>query len=977
MSLDLESLDKDLRCFVQQYQDGHRTVSALISREALDIKTHITSEIIKSEKSIKQLVSHKITRRDDAMRKHFAAIAKISSTKLSNEMQDQKSEIKESAQKERLLNSLKFSGINERRNQIADAHGSTFHWIFEEEENGVEVTQLADSGAVTKKLIKRWSSFPTWLGSDERVYWINGKPGSGKTTLLNYLMSQPETKTSLGSWMSDVVIISHFFWRPGSPMQHDVKGFLCSLLYQLLLTDTKIINVLLANDHEVASKDSDTDWSYRELRRVLFDVLQQFGKPLCVFIDGVDEIDTQEGIQDLLGILDEMRKVPNLKMCVTSRLEQALCDYFHSCPQLRIHDLTSADLRSYALDSLRAPPNHPSQLSSIEIVIIIAAMVDKADGVFLWLCLAVSSINRGLSNGDDFDTLLERIKSLPADLLDMYKDMWARMNDDRGIYRKKAALYFNLVIAASKVLPEYLTSRIPYSFMSSNMSVLEMRMASLPPNDGFFSFKTAPSAETLIKQCQNTEKSLRICCAGFLEVTEKPVNVEGQENSKFNLENFRPLRPYLIGDRSIRFLHRTAFDFMTDTIEGREILAYDDTPVPLLQLRLLKASLAVRQVCMLGGMRWVCNAGELAKQMTFCHSLELILCDLSQIFDDLEPNESWRAEAYHLIDLLERMYNIVQPFSEKWRQVTGEFLVRAAGFNLGDWVPDKVIERSATDLLKSLLLMGAGGIQFTHRTPSMLRLSRRLLDLGCDPNTDAASFCDVRNLSLLETPTCHFLRTNLFYWASDTIQFLKYFDTMDQYIEQVPKTLDAYITHGADLSRTLLIALEVTSEGVISHRYPLEIWQENSHDDFILMAMPAFFVERAIRTKLATWKTLGVDMDDFKRRTLPSGDKANYDTDVDEDSQDLIDDTVAPVCQVLATMDWDCADGSYCKITKRDSRYLAVAVEAWMGGGLQDILVMKAIHKRLRKVCRRSERSKVGEHLEDLVINKGHAVRRG
>ena len=972
MSLDLESLGQDLKCFIKKYQDDQQAFSALVSREALMTKQHVASEVSKSEKAIKQHMSYEISRTEDVMTKHFAAVAKVSSSQFSNELRLHKSENKDSAQRERVLMGLKFPGMNERRNHISEAYGSTFQWIFEED-NTVNKEEVNDVDDVLENPEKKWSSFTAWLESDELVYWINGKPGSGKTTLLNYLLSQPETKSSLNLWKPNTIVISHFFLRPGNIMQKNVKGFICSLLYQLLLENASMIDVLLEKDRERGLKDSEADWSVRDLRKAFFQVLGEYDKPICLFIDGIDEIDTQQGVQDLLDILEELKKVPNLKMCVTSRVDQTIYDRLNGCPQLRIHDLTLNDLHTYAVNNLRVPPDHPSEFTEIEVLLIISLLIQKADGVFLWLCLAVSSVNRGLCNEDDYTTLIERINSLPSDLVDLYRDMWARMNDDQGIYRKKAAMYFNLVIAASKIPPRDEHLNTPSSFMWSGMTILEMRMASIPPSDSFFSFKTGPSAKVLLKQCQNTEKSLRICCAGLLEISEKPLgpSYKGKEFAVFHKKEFQPLLPYILGERSLRFLHRTAYDFMTDTAEGREILAFDDTPTELLQLRALKASLAVRQVCMFGGMRWICGGSELGGQGTFCASIEHILNDISHIYDSIDPNEAWKAECYHLIDLCERVYYVAQPFAESWRATSGEFLIRAALFNLGDWVPNKIQERKPRKILSSVILMSASGVTSMHRTPSMLKLNRRLLELGCDPNMQHASLYNANSLSLLETPLCHFLRTHLFFWTAHSSVYLYHLGKLDVYIEEVPLTLDTYVAHGANMNEKVLFAFQVSSEGDVFPRHPLDAWHEFPYEDFILIQMPASFVIQAIKTKLAAWRNLNHRLDDYKR---PTG-FVNYD-ELDPDDQDIVDDSVMPVSRVVAALDWDCKDGSYCKITKKDSQYLARAVEKWLGGGLQDVLVMHAIAKRLEKVCKRCKRSKPGEHIDKLFIEEELAMRR-
>lgn len=63
-----------------------------------------------------------------------------------------------------------------------------------------------------------------------------------------------------------------------------------------------------------------------------------------------------------------------------------------------------------------------------------------AEGVFLWVALALRNLQSGLAKGGDFDELLRRLKTLPKDLSDLYTVMWDRLGDDKDIYQRDAAL---------------------------------------------------------------------------------------------------------------------------------------------------------------------------------------------------------------------------------------------------------------------------------------------------------------------------------------------------------------------------------------------------------------------------------------------------------------------------------------------------------------------------------------------------------
>ena len=53
-----------------------------------------------------------------------------------------------------------------------------------------------------------------------------------------------------------------------------------------------------------------------------------------------------------------------------------------------------------------------------------------ADGVFLWARLVTKSLQTGVTNADDWDTLMKRVDGLPRDIEGLYNFMWSRLNQD-------------------------------------------------------------------------------------------------------------------------------------------------------------------------------------------------------------------------------------------------------------------------------------------------------------------------------------------------------------------------------------------------------------------------------------------------------------------------------------------------------------------------------------------------------------------
>lgn len=289
----MEAIDEKLETFLQRYNEGHRTSSDLILCESLQLRQHITAESTKTELAIRR-VRHEVIGSEERVSKGVAAgIARLRSDETSK------------VHRERLLGSLKYTGMNERRNQVGDSYSNTFDWIFaakgdqhipnspnedtvsnssdasdsdgndstdaaseetssfsnppdtSEDDDDASTSTDSTQGHVPPEI--SWDCFSDWLKSEEAIYWISGKPGSGKTTLVKHALDHHLTQSYLDVWRSDAIVISHFFWRPGSAIQQNIRGMLSSLLYQLLETQPALADAVLANQHGASSKTTESD----------------------------------------------------------------------------------------------------------------------------------------------------------------------------------------------------------------------------------------------------------------------------------------------------------------------------------------------------------------------------------------------------------------------------------------------------------------------------------------------------------------------------------------------------------------------------------------------------------------------------------------------------------------------------------------------------------------------------------------------
>ncbi|KAI6366843.1 hypothetical protein MCOR25_005059 [Pyricularia grisea] len=498
--IDLSALDADLRSFVQEYRKGHTDTAKLVSTESIQTRKHVSVEVKQSEVAIRSHITQHAIQSEKSLRTQIGAVL-VGASQRNKDIQLQ-------ARREKLLGSLKFDRINERRNLVETSHSGTCSWVLEdgsdESESRVKSSTSEDDfdsereddsdneneldhnsrstfsdtdssyeGNLSTGPDFEWDSFSDWLRSNEKVYWISGKPGSGKSTLMKYILRDTRTSHFLHLWSPNPVLMSHFFWRPGSEMQQSIRGLLCSLLYQLLSHDTPCLDRLLDTSSDVAFKDSDTDWSAEELEATLHNVINIFPQPIALFLDGLDEVLPSDGPIRLLNMIDQLKDLNarvGIKLCLGSRREPILQMRLGIYPQLRLENLNFADLQKYAMENIEVPLNYhiglPEglQLRHNGMVItrddmpnktdikkwLVYELTEKAEGVFLWLCLTTKTVNTAIVSGETIEDLVHRIDRLPKDLSQLYTEMWARNNaDDTDHLKSRAAVYFRLALTVA------------------------------------------------------------------------------------------------------------------------------------------------------------------------------------------------------------------------------------------------------------------------------------------------------------------------------------------------------------------------------------------------------------------------------------------------------------------------------------------------------------------------------------------------
>jgi hypothetical protein len=421
----------------------------------------------------------------------------------------------------KVLDSLYFEKIDDRRNMIDGKDELTLGWVFD----------------LPPKTPSKWSNVPSWFQGSDGLYWISGKAGSGKSTLMKWLLEEDRTTRFLESWAEDkrLLVADYFFWSSGSDVQKSLSGLLRSLLYQLLLQWQDPISRISPSrwrsyDLELAHFPTWTNIDLLIAIRTLLGDAAQSAR-VCIFIDGLDEFVGEDDERvEIVDLLKELSNYPHLKVCVSSRPWEVFKDAFAAYPNLRLECLTRNDIEKYIDAKLQANEKFETLRKNNNDLCcqLVYEIIEKAKGVWLWVILVVRSLLRGLRNHDTLSDLLDRLRQIPEELEKHFLQMFLNIE---SFYRPKALKLLKIAL-------------------NSNRGLSLMTCSFLDDENKEFPFETpmkAVSEDEIAQRLELTDSRINILCLGLLESTSRNPN------------------SHLFYRRSVEFLHRTARDFLLDT----------------------------------------------------------------------------------------------------------------------------------------------------------------------------------------------------------------------------------------------------------------------------------------------------------------------------------------------------------------------------------------------------------------------------
>lgn len=310
--------------------------------------------------------------------------------RMSHHEQTDQPEMREAVQE--CLRSLAFNSMDDRSKQIRPAAKGTCNWLWANTE------------------------FLDWACSNQRLFWIKGKPGSGKSTLMKHFLDNIENTP--GFQKEDIVLSFFFHARSGGELQKTPHGLFRSLLHQLLRkVPTAMEDLVFAFEVWYNSQkqiDESYNWGLVELEKRLEQSLQKTLETnhVWLLVDALDE-SGKENAREMLGcfksLLRETKSVPSkFRICFTCRPYPQLGEIggFQIC----LENENDNDISTWLDQELDA-----SNLQSFS-----ERIRSGASGVFMWANLVVKRIRDLELSGARRSKIEEVFITIPRDLDDMY-----------------------------------------------------------------------------------------------------------------------------------------------------------------------------------------------------------------------------------------------------------------------------------------------------------------------------------------------------------------------------------------------------------------------------------------------------------------------------------------------------------------------------------------------------------------------------
>ncbi|CVK94865.1 related to small s protein [Fusarium mangiferae] len=417
-----------------------------------------------------------------------------------------------------ILSALRFDSMDERYDDVAKAHDKTFEWIFDSSNSDDDSDDPEDNGrsfyshhTTSYKPMQKYGArdnFVDWIEHGSGISHIFGKPGSGKSTLMKYLCKQGETKQYLDICAADKSLVfgKFFFWNPGTTLQKSLRGLIRGLLYSTLSNAQELIplafprhwDATLSNVAVTFDSSDDIILAFTDL--IGRDEVYR-NRKLVFFIDGLDEFHGHHAslIKELLRWT--LARPTDVKTCVSSREWPIFEEAFKSFPNFRLHELTRSDVSRIVRGRLKNNDTYQKLAAPDKLARFESNLVDRSDGIFLWLKLILQDIEDGLLSGDRLSQLQNKVKALLTELNDLFQHL---LNSVHPYDRKEAYMILSVALECPPAWPIFRISFLE-EYIENHDFALSQRFEQL-------------KEDQIVDRLERARKKIYGKCKGLLEI---------------------------------------------------------------------------------------------------------------------------------------------------------------------------------------------------------------------------------------------------------------------------------------------------------------------------------------------------------------------------------------------------------------------------------------------------------------------------
>jgi hypothetical protein len=272
----------------------------------------------------------------------------------------------------------------------------------------------------------------------------------------------------------------------------------------------------------------------------------------CLVVDGLDEFEGDDDDYEGLGaFFRDITDSKQIKALLSSRPWVVFEDLFGNGPNLKLQHLTYRDIEKYVRDkfSLNTAFGNLARREPEAAPALLREIVEKADGVFLWVKLVVRNLLSGLRNRDDLVELSKRLRRLPREMKSLYKRLFELIEP----YERWAPRVIQILRCNRDICNNSSDDVYEVNEHVKPITISEFLLAM--SEDAHISLVESMTREKFQLKCEETRLRLTARCAGFLEVS----NIPGTS---------------FMGPTSlIDYFHRTAKDFLESEDVWAKILS--------------------------------------------------------------------------------------------------------------------------------------------------------------------------------------------------------------------------------------------------------------------------------------------------------------------------------------------------------------------------------------------------------------------